>query len=465
MRHRTDPRPRSRTSVIERIGTDDLMQLTVDVGPVREQIGAALLLAPGAAADLGRITDRVGERFGSIPRFRQRLTRVPLGCGRPVWVDDARFAVTRHVRVLTCRPPGDRRALLDEAVAAVTTPLPMSAPLWRAVVVTGIDDSSVAVVLTCHHALLDGIGGLAVLERLFAPADPAPAPAARPAPRNRDLLADATTHRLRALTRLPHLVRQLVGQVGSLRRARPARLPPTSLNRPTGTRRRAVVVRSDLAAVHATAHAHGATVNDVVLAAVAGALRELLGRRGETAPTLVASVPVAHRRSTTVADLGNSVGGMLVPLDTCADPFARLRRTAAATRDRSSESVAYLIGPLLRAARALGLLRRYLDHQRVISTVVTNVRGPEQRLTLEGHPVLEILPITHPTGNVTVTFAALSYAGTLVTTVTVDPGAVPDADDLSGFLQAELDAYSRTPEGPRTARSPSGAPVRRSLRG
>lgn len=457
MRWRAVQGPRSRPGAIERVGTDDLMQLTVDVGPVREQLGVVLLLAPCADADLGSITSRVGERLGSIPRFGQRLTRVPPGCGRPIWVDDPRFRAERHVRIRRCRPPGDRRALLDEAVAVVTTPLSMSEPLWRVAIVTGLADSGLAIVLVCHHVLLDGIGGLAVLERLLAAAAPATAPtsrpAARPAPRNRDLLVDAAAGRLRALRRLPLTLRRARGQVAALRHSRPTRLPSTSLNRATGPHRRAVAVRTDLAAIHASAHAHGATVNDVVLAAVAGALRELLARRGESAPTLVASVPVSHRRSTTVADLGNSVGGMLVPLDTGVDRVARLRRTAA-THDERSESAAHLIGPLLRIARALGLLRLYLDHQHVISTVVTNLRGPEQPLTLLTHPVLEILPISHVTGNVTVTFASLSYAGTLVTTATVDPCAVPDADDLAALLQAEFDAYASadatTPSRPPT---------------
>ena len=434
--------------VIERASADDLMQFAADVGPVREQVGAVLVLDAGGSFDPGRAAQAVADRLASVRRFRQRLTRSPLGCGRPIWVDDPAFDPGRHVAVVTCPPPGDETALLGEAVALVTTPLTPGAPPWRAVVVTGLSGSRAAVVVLFHHVLADGIGGLAVLERLVdttatgtTPHEP-PADFPRPPPTPRQLAAQAWSARARALSRLPAAFRTLARDIAVIHRTGRPRVSPSSLNRPTGARRRAVVVRAGLDDVRATAHQAGATVNDVVLAAVAGALRELVLRRGEQVPVLVASVPVARRTSTTTADLGNRLGGIVVPLPVCADRYERLRLTATATRARKDAPGDLLVGAVFRSIGALGLTHRFVYHQRMVSTFITDLRGPARQLTLLGHRVVEILPLTHLTGNVTVTFAALSYDGALAITVTADPDACPDMDDLADLLHAELDGFA-----------------------
>ncbi len=442
--------------LVERVGPDDLMQLAADVGPVREQVGAVLVLEAGARFDAGQAADVVADRLGEVPRFRQVLRRVPLGCGRPIWVDDPGFEARRHVRVVPCRGPGDEADLLAEAVALVTEPLAAAAPPWRAAVVTGLTGSRAAVVVVFHHVLADGIGGLAVLGRLGDPADGVPGRSAvpadfpRPTPGRRRLAADAWAAHARGLSRVPAAVRSLPEQVAEVHRTGRLRASPSSLNRLTGRRRQAVVVRTELRGARAVAHAQRATVNDVVLAAVAGALRELLLRRGEPVPVLVASVPVARRTHTTAAELGNELGGMVVPLPVDVDRSERLRRTAAVTRTRkAAPGGEALMGPIFRLMGALGLVGRFVNRQHMVSTFVTNLRGPAQQLMVVGRPVLEILPVSHLTGNVTVTFAALSYAGRVVVTVTADPDACPDLDDLATLLQAELDAFTDLEEQDR----------------
>ena len=450
---------RSSAPPIERASADDLMQLAADVGPVREQVGAVLVLEAGGGFDAAAAARTVARRLGVVPRFGQLLVRTPPGCGRPVWLDDPGFDSRLHVGLTTCPPPGDETALLAEAVRLVTEPLPEGKPPWRAAVVTGLADGRAALVVVFHHVLTDGIGGLAVLEELVdGPAEEAADPAAEPEsasirrptgspramPTPWQLAEDAWSARLRALARAPTATRRLVADVGAMRRTGMPRAGASSLNQPTGPHRRAVVVRTELDLVRAAAHAQGATVNDVVLTAVAGALRNLLLQRGEDVPTIVASVPVSRRTATTTEDLGNRLGGMVVPLSVATDRAERLRAIAAETRTRKSTPGELLMGPVFRLVGALGLTKRFVYHQHMISTFVTDLRGPPRPLTVLGCPVLEILPVSHLTGNVTTTFAALSYASGLVVTITADPQACPDLDALAGLLQAELDALAGT---------------------
>jgi len=223
----------------------------------------------------------------------------------------------------------------------------------------------------------------------------------------------------------------------------PRRVPATSLNRPVGPRRRLDVVAVDLAAVRDLGHAHGGTVNDVVLAAVAGALRTLLAARGEQLGEVTITVPVAARRMAAGGELGNQIGIMTVTVPATGDFGTRVGRTAEITRKRKSRargaSAALFVPAFLLLAR-IGLLRWFARHQRAVQTFVTNLHGPEDPLTFGGAAVRAIIPIPSTTGNVTVTFAAMSYAGTLRITVLSDPARTPDTPALAAALRHELSA-------------------------
>jgi WS/DGAT/MGAT family acyltransferase len=298
-----------------------------------------------------------------------------------------------------------------------------------------------ALVVRFHHVLADGIGGLAVLAALVdgAPAPPT-SPPVTPRPSARALFLDAWSARIRALGRLRRGLWLVAAAVRELA-GRPAPAARTSLMRPTGPRRRLAVVRIDLAAVHDAAHAGGGTVNDVVLAAVGGALGALLARRGEPVDRVVASVPVSARATTTTHQLGNQIGILPVPLPTQGAPQDRLvtvTRTMQERRSRATGASAVVLAPAFRGLAALGILRWFIDHQRVVDTFVTNVRGPEQRLAVAGHDVVDAFPVSLATGNVPVAFAVLSYAGTLAVTIVADPQVVADLDVLAGALDVEL---------------------------
>nr|WP_246325096.1 wax ester/triacylglycerol synthase domain-containing protein [Petropleomorpha daqingensis] len=409
---------------------------------VPQQFGVVLRLEPGADAEALRRL--VAGRLGTVPRLRQRLVRVPPPAGRPVWVDDPAFDAEAHVRRLTCPTPGDEPALLDLAVGLVCARLDRARPRWSAAVVEGLADGGLAVVVVIDHVVSDGIGGLAVLARLADPGPPgdAAAPPPRPRPSYRALVADAARTRWSALRRAPGALRALRGSFRAGGGLHPPRAATCSLLAPTGNGRRFGVARTDLTALHAAAAELGGTVNDAVLVAVSTALRDLLAARGESVPEFQMGIVVTGRRSADLAHLGNVTSPLLVPVPSGGPAGERMRRIAGVVRrerDGSARSAALAV-LVVRLAAGTGLYRRWLRSQRRLHTLVSNVPGPPGSMHLGGLLVTGMVPIAvGDSGNVTVSFACLSYAGTLSVTAAADPEQVPDLPALVEALQAGLD--------------------------
>ncbi len=229
-------------------------------------------------------------------------------------------------------------------------------------------------------------------------------------------------------------------------RSRPRLAAHTSLNRPTSSKRHLSRVTVPLAGVAAAAHRAGGTVNDVVLAAVVGALRDTLAMRGEQPEQLVVSVPVSGRRGTDPSHLGNQVGVRPVAVPALADHHARLaaviRLTRAAAGDTTRASSAALLGVVFRALARCGLFQRFIDRQRLVHTFETNLRGPADPLFLGGHRISRIVPVAVNPGNIGVSFDVLSYAGDLAVTVVSDPVLLPDPDRLTRALGEALHALT-----------------------
>jgi hypothetical protein len=415
----------------ERVSSADLMQFAMGDGGTSRQVGAVLVLraCPGASvADAKRL---LAERIRLIPRFRQQLYQPPSGRGRPYWVDTPAFDALAHISDVPCPPPGDDRGLLDLAAARLTAPLPAGRPPWSATFVTGLTRGRTGLVIVVDHVMADGIAGLTVLGRL------ADAPAADSPAAGSPTASEAAGGG--ASGRLPR-VRAGLTELGGLRP--PHRMTRTSLNRPTGPRRRVDVVAADLAAVREFAHEHGGTVNDVVLAAVAGALRDMLAARGELLREVTISVLVSARPRTSDGELGNHVGVMPVTAPTDGDLGDRVTRIAAITRKRKSRtrgsSAALLVPAFLLLARA-GLLRLFVNHQPFVNTFVSNLRGPGTPFSLGGAPADAVIPLPATAGNVTVTFGVLSYAGVLRITLLSDPARVTDIGRLTLALTRELE--------------------------
>lgn len=440
----------ARADGVEPITAADLVQLATDVGPVPVNVAVVLELAP-VRGGVQQLAGEIGRRLAAVPRLRQRLVAGRWG-RRPCWVHDGAFDATRHVSIL----PGDQAApdpLLAAAAGIVTTPLPRDRPLWRAVVVTGAPDSGVGVVLVMHHVVADGVGGLALLADIVdsAPgpgaagpgaraADDAPAQVGRPDRRALRRPGDARSGKAPTRRALPAAFAALRHARVELGRAGLA--PGCSLNAPTGPRRRFGQVQVDLDPIRRAARWHGASVNDALLVAVTGAMARLLTHRGEVPPaTLVVSVLVAARSTTTSTDLGNRAGVMPVRVPLDGPPAARVARVAAQTRARKARTrgaSAVLVGPFFRMLAAVGLFRWFIDRQRLVNSFLTNLRGPTATQYLAGAAIRRIVPLTITAGNVGVAFAAFSYDGRLGVTLIADPVVVPDTDTLAGALEAEL---------------------------
>jgi diacylglycerol O-acyltransferase / wax synthase len=437
--------------VIERASSADLAFLAMEAGKVPQQFAAILLLEPSGDFSLPRLRQVISERILAIPRLRQRLIKVPVGCGHPVWVDDHEFHIDHHVRVVSCRPPGDEPEVFDTALSVIMEPLPRQAPLWSVVLITELADGRAAVVVVLHHVLADGLGGLNVLAALLDPGvRPAGVRFPRPRPALPVLARDALLTRLRG-------VRQAAGSWRSLRRAmfagggfRPDRAIPCSLVHPTSSRLRMAVVKLDRARLAAVAHRNEATTNDAVLVAVGATLHQILLSRGESVDPIAITVPVSGRGARPGPAVGNLVSPMLVEVPTSGAVRERLAQVEAAVRAHKAAATGpppiAILGGLFRMVARLGGYRYYMNHQRRFHTLVTHVRGPAEPLTLDGHPVSEAIPVAiGERGNITVSFEALSYAGILTITVIVDPEHGPDLDDLTRSLQHELDSIIASP--------------------
>ena len=319
--------------------------------------------------------------------------------------------------------------MLGDAADLACTPLDRARPLWAARWLTGWDETAArrgALVVVLHHVLVDGVGGLGVLAALADPDDEADPPV--PAPGARRAGASAWLHGLLELgIGIPRLASR------------------TSLNRPTGPRRRLDVARVPLAAFRDGAHRHGGTVNDAMVAAVVGALTDLLARRGEHPSRLVVSVPVTARQAGD-RRAGNDNGVLPVAVPTGVDRAGRVRHVSTATERRKARPrgrSALPLGATFRALAALGWFRWFIEHQRLVHTFETNVRGPARRLRIAGHDVSAVLPVAVNPGNVGASFAVLSYAGELAVTVIRDPRVVPDDDDLVGLLTDQLHTFAQ----------------------
>ncbi len=439
---------------IDRITAEDTVSLATDVGPVPMQVGVVLVLDPTPAFAPEEVVRQLADRVRAVPRLRRALRSTPLGCGRPIWVDDPAFDVGRHTEVVSCPPSGDEHSLLAVAATAVTTPLPRERPLWRITIVTDLADGRAALIVVFHHVLADGIGGLAVLAHLVDGAPPvAPTPGfPEAAPSPGALAADAWRGRARAIGGLGRSVRRLRAAVAQLRGAGGgARPAPSSLNAPTGAHRAFRIARSPVADLRRVAHAHDATINDLVLTSVAGALHDLVHARGEHVERFVLSVPMSSRAEASADALGNEVG--VVPLELPgAGPWPeRLAEIAAATRAakaRPRAATGAVINPMFRTLAALRLFHRFIDRQHLVHTFTTNVHGPDEPLRFLDAPITDALALAVVTGNVTVSFAALSYAGMLAVTVVADPDACPDLEGLGRLLQQHLDEITGDPPTP-----------------
>jgi diacylglycerol O-acyltransferase len=333
----------------------------------------------------------------------------------------------------------------------------------------------VAALLRLHHTLADGAAGVAAFGALLDLAADPPTPVAppwtpTPIPTAGELLRDNLRRRRQELGRgwsgLVHPRKTL----HEARRALPAwrevltdkPAPRTSLNRPVGAQRRLAILRGRLDLTKQIAHAQNAKVNDVVLAAVAGGLRQLLARRGENVQELVqrAMVTISLHQEQPGQAQGNKPGWMMVPLPLGEpDPVRRLALIAAETAARKDKPRPEAGSGIFRFMAFQRAWYRHFPRQRSVNLVVSNAPAPPVPMYLAGARLLELFPMMPTMGNLTLVVAVLSYAGQLNLTAVADRDGCPDLEVFAQGVRSALDDLARSVLGPGAEQSVSGAAV------
>lgn len=409
---------------------------------------------------LAAVRDLVTARLHHIPRFRRRLMTVPMEQGRPIWVDDDRFDISYHVRLTALAKPGSWDQLRALTARIQVHVLDRSRPLWELWFVEGLEAGRVALVQKTHHALVDGVSGVDVATVLLdfdqhVKPEAAPPWSPAPVPSPARLLADTMRERAtepselvrtaRGLARTPQRAASRASDVGravrTLLESSPL-APATSFNRPVSAGREFVGVTIDLVDVQRVRSQLDGTINDVVLAGVAGALRRRFAARDEVLPEGVRVLcPVSVRDDETM-QLGNRVSAMFVDLPIAEpDPSVRLHMISEVTRDLKEREQAlgasFLLGLTEYAAPTLlGLAARLVHRQPFVNFVVTNIPGPQVPLYCLGARMIEAYPMVPLSQNLGLGIAILSYCGVLHIGLMADARANPDLTDFGADLTA-----------------------------
>jgi diacylglycerol O-acyltransferase len=444
-------------------------------GPTSHMHVGGLTLFEGPPPPYTEVLDTLRGRLHLVPRYRQKLSVPPAGTGRPLWIDDPSFSLEYHVRHTALPRPGSEDQLLRLTGRIFSQQLDRTKPLWEVWMVEGLADGGFALITKTHHALIDGIAGVDIAQVIFdlgpVPTEvPHPDEAWEPAsePTAVGLLAAGALGLLRtgartaataaALATRPtealHSARVAVEGLGEVAWAGLNPAPETPLNVEIGPHRRFLDVRSDLADFKTVKSAFGATVNDVVLAVVAGALRRWLQTRGVRTEGLElrALVPVSIRSHDQRGTTGNRIAAMrgLLPVY-IEDPIARLS-TVKAAMDGLKESKQAVGAEVLASVQnfapptILAQASRLNFSTRLFNLLVTNVPGPQFPLYVRGREMLDVFPVAFLPKNHALAIAIISYNGRMNFGLLGDYDALPDIGVIGEGIEealAELLALAR----------------------
>jgi diacylglycerol O-acyltransferase / wax synthase len=426
----------------------------LDLGTVYVFEGEAQ--APGGRGALG-VEETIRERIHLVPRYRQRIHRVPFNLAHPVWVDDPNFDLGAHIRREVLPPPGDGAALRRLVMRILARPLDMRRPLWEMTIVTGLKGGRVVLVNRAHHAMVDGVSSVDILTLLldtspdsFTPEPPAEAWKPRPVPSAwqliRPMLWNVRASRREDRSRLPAVWKTrrlpwsgLVNLGGKMA----TRRPDLFFNRKIGPQRTGRGLKVPLAAFKVLKERYGCTVNDAVLAVVSEGLHRWFKARGERVPEKVrVFCPVSVRPEDGRGRIGNQISGMVLELPTGdLGMEERLRRINVTTGDlkRTRQAVAAdaLVGLADWAPPSLLVLagRLMSNPQAGANINVTNVPGPQFPLYSGGAQLLEVWPFAPLYPSMGLGVAIVSYNGDAYFGLTADPGIVPDVEEFTSRLR------------------------------
>lgn len=455
----------------ERLSSLDVSFLYLEDAATARHTGSVMIFAtPEGGLDPGALLEHIEACIALAPRYRQRVRNVPGGLATPVWVDDAQFDIAYHVRLSALPKPGTPEQLQELVARVQAQRLDRSRPLWEVVVVEGLEGGRFALITKVHQAMVDGVGtvdlGQIILDAApDAPIPPSPAWAPAREPSDAELLSSAIAETVRRPGQLLETVRAglddvasvlgrvagaLPGLVWTARKATRSS-PRSPLNRAITENRRFAMLETDLEVYRAVrVRSVDATVNDVVLATLAGALRAWLLTRAEpvrSSAVLRALVPMSVR----VADpaespaLGSRVASLLVDLPTGeSSPLMRLHQIAYQTKAHrdagqavDAPTLAGIAGFAPPTLHSLGARVASGLSSRLFNLVVTNVPGPQQALYLRGCRMLATYPAVPLAQGQALSVGVTSYSGRVYYGLNGDREAMSDLDVLA---QCILDA-------------------------
>lgn len=464
--------PGEEVSVAERLSALDSSFLYLEDATTPMHVGTVALFDGDDDFDLEHLTGLIARRISRVPRYRQRVKAVPGRLANPVWVDDQGFDIAYHVRRSVLPKPGTYDQLREFVARVMSRPLDRHRPLWEMYLVEGIADNRFAIVSKTHQAMVDGVTtveiGQVMLDAGSGAAEPEPEPwSPEPEPSWLELVEDAVAGAVHRPTEVLDNVRGAMSDLRSVAErvrdaasgvlavattaVRPA--PDTPLNGVVGSHRTYATVATDLEDYRRVRSSQemrqGSTVNDVVLAVVAGALREWLLMRGEPVPphtTVRALVPVSVWEDGQPATVGNTVSTYLVDLPVGENnPVMRLHQVTYATRAHKESGHAVGANTLialsgfapttlhsLAARTANGLSRR------LFNLVVTNVPGPQFPLYAGTSRMLEAYPVVPLAKGQAVSIGLTSYDGRVYFGLNADRDLMPDVDLLADCLTDAL---------------------------
>jgi WS/DGAT/MGAT family acyltransferase len=474
-------------SEVRRLSGLDAAFLALETTTSTGHVGGVSILDPKDAPEplnLPRLTRILESRLDAVPVLRQRLETVPMGIDQPVWVDDKHFDIGYHVREIGLPMPGSDDQLSEQVSRIHARPLDRSRPLWETYLISGLSGGRVAVYTKVHHSAIDGVSGSELLALLFdltpegRPTDGQERPTfqAKPGPSRLELglrgvarlawrpveVAQLATHAVRALPSVgPIIGPPLAGLLGLGRgegsdgqvlplEAAPIIAPQTPFNVAISPHRRFAFGSVSLPDVKRVKNAFGVSVNDVVMAMTAGALRTWLQER-EALPDgpLVAMVPVSIRTAGTEVG-GNKVSAMLAALPThLDDPVGRLAVTRRVTMVAKSQQAFIPQGlvdevsdfaPPAFTARAAKMLfaSKVLHRLPAFNVVISNVPGPNIPIYLAGAKVLAHIPVSVVTDGIGLNVTVIGYLDQLHFGLIAAREVVPDLDSIMASMHEEL---------------------------
>ncbi|MGK2955314.1 MAG: WS/DGAT/MGAT family O-acyltransferase [Solirubrobacterales bacterium] len=446
--------------------------------------------APGGTLALADVQALIEGRLHMLPPFRWRLAEVPFGIDHPWWVDDPDFDIEFHVRELALPAPGDDIQLAAQVERIVSRPLDRSRPLWEFYLIQGLKNKRVGILSKIHHSVVDGVSGAEIMGTLFdlapegreIPEAPVMADGER-VPTSFELLGrgvfGAPRKVAKAVVSIPAILPNIadvptlqalpgVSTLGRISdRARRAtssngdgrvidrdklKAPRTMLNGPVSAHRRVSFGSLSLDTVKMIKNAYSVTVNDVVVALSAAALREFLISHNDLPDEpLIAMIPISVRTEEQIGTYGNRISMMVVPIPTDeADPVERVLRShvemslakdlhGALPADLMTDTNNFIPPAVFaRAARAItsvGANSRFRPH---FNVTISNVPGPPIPLYVAGAKLEANFPISVVTDGVGLNITVLSYLDHLDFGIVGDRELAPDLDTIMDSLRDDL---------------------------